>query len=129
MTYSPETSRSILESTQHTFVGRAARNAEVRYMDSGKSVAKVRIAVNNGKDVEPYWFTVEAWDQLAQQLADTCGKGTSLKVTGRVVENRYQTRAGEDRCEVVIKAQDVQVLGEAAAKPRATDSLASDLPF
>lgn len=129
MTYNPETARSILESSQHTFVGRAARNAEVRYMDSGKSVAKVRLAVSNGKDAEPYWFTVEAWDSLAEQMADSCEKGTSLRVTGRVVENRYQTKAGEDRCEVVIKAQDVQVLSDRAAKPRPMAAVGTDLPF
>ena len=112
MSLSPQTTQSVLESAAYTFIGRAARAAEVKYLESGKSVAKVRIAVNNGRDAEPHWFTVEAWDALAQRLADDCDKGTTIKVVGRVVENNWQTKAGEPRTEVIIKAQDIDVLSD-----------------
>lgn len=130
MSYSSETVRAVLESMQHSIMGRCARAAEVRYMDSGKSVAKVRIAVNNGKDQEPYWFTVEAWDQLAQQLADQCEKGTMIKATGRVVENHWQTKTGEQRLDMIIKAQHLEVINDRAVAPAtAKREYAEALPF
>ena len=126
MSLTPQTTQSVIESAAYTFLGRAAKAPEVKYLDSGKSVAKVRIAVNNGRDAEPHWFTVEAWDGLAQRLGDDCDKGSMLKVTGRVVENHWQTKAGEARIDVIIKAQDVEVLGErSSAKPE----YASSMPF
>lgn len=127
MSYTAQTIATILEATAHTFIARAARPAEVRYLDSGKSVAKVRVAVNNGKDQEPHWFTVEAWDELAQRLADECDKGTSLRVTGRVVENHWQTKAGEDRLDLIIKAQDLEVLRD--RQPQRSKPAGNDLPF
>lgn len=126
MSFTSQTTQSVLESAAYTFVGRAARAAEVKYLDSGKSVAKVRIAINNGRDTEPYWFTVEAWDSLAQRLGDDCDKGSMIKVTGRVVENHWQTKAGEPRIDVIIKAQDIDVLGD---RPSAKPEYASALPF
>lgn len=126
MTYSPSTISQILASIQHTIVGRAGADPSVKYMDSGKSVAKVRIAVNNGRDVDSTWFTVEAWDALAQQLADHCAKGSMLRVTGRIVENHWQTKAGEDRLDLIIKAQDVTVLQASNRQPAAASS---GLPF
>jgi single-strand DNA-binding protein len=127
MSYTPQTIASILEATAHTFIGRAARAPEMRYLESGKSVAKVRVAVNNGKDQDPHWFTIEAWDHLAERLADDCDKGTSIKVIGRVVENRWQTKAGEDRLDLIIKAQDVEVLRD--RQQQRSKPASDDLPF
>lgn len=126
MSLSPQTTKSVLESAAYTFVGRAAKAADVKYLDSGKSVAKVRIAVNNGRDTEPHWFTVEAWDNLAQRLADSCDKGSTVKVTGRVHENHWQTKAGEPRIDVIIKAQEIDVLGD---RPSGKPEYASAMPF
>ncbi|MFZ9551037.1 MAG: single-stranded DNA-binding protein [Hylemonella sp.] len=101
---------AILQSAQFTVVGRAARAPEPRFLNGGKTVAKVRLAVSNGRDAESHWFTVEAWDALAQDLADRCDKGSELKVTGRILVEHYQTKAGEDRSDLVIKAQEIEVL-------------------
>lgn len=126
MTYSPSTIGQILASIQHTIVGRAGADPSVKYMDSGKAVAKVRIAVNNGRDVESTWFTVEAWDNLAQQLADQCAKGSMVRVSGRIVENHWQTKTGEDRLDLIIKAQEVAVLQASNRQPVAASS---GMPF
>ena len=112
------TIEAIFEAAQFTFVGRAVKQPEAKYFDTGKTVCKVRMAVNNGKDAEPHWFTVEAWDQQAQKLADDCEKGTMLKVTGRVVTNRWQTKAGEDRTDLIIKAQQISILEASRSAPQ-----------
>lgn len=122
------TLNAVLESAQLTFVGRAARAPEPRFLNGGKVVTKVRMAVSNGRDAESHWFTVEAWDALAQNLADNCDKGTELKVSGRIAVNTWQTKTGEERTDLVIKAQEIEFL---AARPKAQpSSVAADaMPF
>lgn len=128
MSYAPETSRMILESAEHVFVGRAGSTPSIKYLDSGKTVASFRLAVSNGRDADAHWFTVEAWDELAQQVADDLDKGGFVRITGRVVEKAYKTRAGEDRTDVLIKPNSIEVLN-AAKKPQPAAAPAEELPF
>lgn len=124
----PSTIGAILESAEFSIAGRAARDAEVRYLNGGKAVAKVRIAVNTGKDSEPHWFTVEAWEQLAQDLADSCSKGSLVVATGRISTNRWQTKDGDERTDLIIKARDIKVVSSNASA-RQPQAQAHDMPF
>lgn len=119
---------AIVESAEFTIAGRAARDPEVRYLNGGKAVAKARIAVNTSKDAEPHWFTVEAWEQLAQDLADTCQKGSMVIATGRVTTDRWQTKNGEERTDLVIKAREIKVVNPNSAA-RQPQTAPADLPF
>ena len=54
-----------------TLVGRAGRDPEVRYFESGSMVANLTIAVNRrSRDDEPDWFNLEIWGKQAQVAAD-----------------------------------------------------------
>ena len=45
-----------------TLVGRAGRDPEVRYFESGSMVANLTMAVNRrSRDDEPDWFNLEIW--------------------------------------------------------------------
>jgi len=45
-----------------TLVGRAGRDPEVRYFESGSMVANLTLAVNRrSRDDEPDWFNLEIW--------------------------------------------------------------------
>lgn len=121
---------AILESAEFTISGRAAKDPDVRYLDGGKSVAKARIAVNTGKDSDPHWFTVEAWEQLAERLADSCTKGSLVIATGRITTNRWQTKTGEERTDLVIKARELKVLQPSGMPQRQAQAAAADaMPF
>jgi single-strand DNA-binding protein len=115
---------AILESAEFTITGRAGADPELRYLDGGKAVAKARIAVNNGKDNEPHWFTVEAWEDLAEQLANSASKGSLVIATGRVGTKKWTNKAGEERTDMVIKAREIKVIN---AQPKAESTEA--LPF
>ena len=99
----------VFRSAQFTFIGRTGRDSDLRTFDNGGSKAKNRIAVNQGKDVESIWFSVEAWDEAAMVLADVT-KGQMIRVTGRVTTETYQKRNGEEATDNVIKASYVEVL-------------------
>ena len=48
-------------------VGRAGREPDVRYFESGSIVANFTIAVNRrSRDEEPDWFNLEIWGKQAQ---------------------------------------------------------------
>ena len=50
-----------------TLVGRAGRDPEVRYFESGSMVANLTMAVNRrSRDDEPDWFNLEIWGKQAQ---------------------------------------------------------------
>ena len=59
-----------------TLVGRAGRDPEVRYFESGSVVANLTLAVNRrSRDDEPDWFNLEIWGKQAQVAADYQGGG------------------------------------------------------
>jgi single-stranded DNA-binding protein len=99
----------VFRSAQFTFIGRTGRDSDLKTFDNGGSKAKNRIAINQGKDQESIWFSVEAWDEAAMVLADV-QKGQMIRVTGRVAVERYQKRNGEEATDNVIKASAVEVL-------------------
>lgn len=84
--------------------GRAGRDPEVRYFESGKSVANFTIAVDrNSRDEEPDWFDVEIWGQSARTAADYVRKGSRVAIEGRLVQQRWTDRqSGQSRSKVVI---------------------------
>ena len=64
-------------------VGRAGRDPEVRYFESGSMVANLTMAVNRRKrDDEPDWFNLEIWGKQAQVAADFVKKGSLIGITG-----------------------------------------------
>ena len=66
-----------------TLVGRAGRDPEVRYFESGNVVANLTMAVNRrGRSEEPDWFNLEIWGKQAQVAADYVKKGSLIGVTG-----------------------------------------------
>ena len=61
-----------------TLVGRAGRDPEVRYFESGSMVANLTLAVNRrSSGDEPDWFNLEIWGKQAQVAADYVRKGAS----------------------------------------------------
>jgi single-strand DNA-binding protein len=82
-----------------TLVGRAGRDPEVRYFESGSVVANLTLAVNRrSRDDEPDWFNLEIWGKQAQVAADYVRKGSLLGVIGSFKLDRWTDRtSGEER--------------------------------
>jgi hypothetical protein len=55
-----------------TLVGRAGRDPETRFFESGSVVSNLTLAVNrpSREEEEPDWFTLEIWGKQAQVAAD-----------------------------------------------------------
>lgn len=95
-----------------TLVGRAGRDAELRYLDGGKVVANLTLAVNRGRDQEPDWFNLEIWDKQAQVAGDYVKKGSLIGVIGRLQMQKWTDRGtGETKSKPVVVVTRLELLG------------------
>ena len=96
-----------------TLVGRAGRDPEVRYFESGNVVANLTLAVNRrSRDDEPDWFNLEIWGKQAQVAADYVRKGALIGIIGSLKFDRWTDKvSGEQRSKPVIRVDRLELLG------------------
>jgi single-strand DNA-binding protein len=116
-----------------TIVGRTGRDPEIRYLQSGTQVAAFSLAVDGWSkdDAEPvtHWIDVKVWGKPAQVCADYLRKGQMVGLSGRLEQERWTSKTGENRSRVVIVASTVQLLTpKAKADPQPMNE-PEDLPF
>ena len=94
-------------------VGRAGRDPEVKYFESGSIVANFSLAVNRrSRNEEPDWFNLEVWGKQAQVAADYVKKGSLLGITGSFKLDQWQDKSnGENRSKPVIRVERLELLG------------------
>ena len=96
-----------------TLVGRAGRDPEVRYFESGSVVANLTMAVNRrSRNDEPDWFNLEIWGKQAQVAADYVKKGSLIGITGSFkLDNWKDRKTGEDKSKPVVRVDRLELLG------------------
>jgi len=108
-------------------VGRLTRDPDLRYSQSGIAVAKFSIAVDRpfNRD-ETDFFDIVAFRKLAELAAQHLTKGRQIGVTGRLLQERWETQEGEKRSRVVVVVDELTFLG---AKPDGDGGSGGDLSF
>jgi single-strand DNA-binding protein len=101
---------TVLRASCHQFIGRLGADVEIKYFDNGNAVAKGRIAINKpgakrDDGQAPDWFTIEVWGQEAQTFMDQAKKGDRICVTGRVKTNKWTSKTGEERTDLIVTAE------------------------
>jgi single-strand DNA-binding protein len=96
-----------------TLVGRAGRDPEVRYFESGTMVANLSLAVNAYKrDEEPDWFNLVIWGKQAQVAADYVRKGSQIAISGRMTSEKWTDKnTGEPRSKPIVNVERITLLG------------------
>ena len=94
-------------------VGRAGRDPEVRYFESGSIVANFTLAVNRrSRNEEPDWFNLEIWGKQAQVAADYVKKGSLLGISGSFKLDQWRDKTtGENKSKPVIRVDRLELLG------------------
>ena len=94
-------------------VGRAGRDPEVRYFESGSIVANFTLAVNRrSRNEEPDWFNLEIWGKQAQVAADYVKKGSLLGISGSFKLDQWKDKTtGENKSKPVIRVDRLELLG------------------
>lgn len=137
------------------FSGNLAAAPEVRYLQSGRAVASLRLAVSRSYQQdgewkkETCWLDCVAWGKMAESAADM-PKGQGLAVSGYMKTEEWE-KDGQKRSRLVLVIQEGHRLaprpgqdGESApppastpprpprpasAPPRAPDAPGDDIPF
>ena len=85
-------------------IGNVGTDPEMRYTPSGSPVTSFRIATSrsyNAQDgerkQETEWFTVVAWNSLAEQVNQYLAKGRRAYVEGRLQSHSFQGNDGQMR--------------------------------
>jgi single-strand DNA-binding protein len=92
-----------------TISGRLVRNANVKTLDSGNTIAELSLASNRKfKDNEETLFIdVDVWGKQAEALAPYMLKGKYLIITGRLKQDTWQGEDGSNRSKIVLVADSV----------------------
>jgi single-strand DNA-binding protein len=95
-------------------VGRAGRDPEVKYFESGKMVCNFTIAVNRNtgnRDDPPDWFDLELWDKTAEVAKNFVTKGSLIGITGDLKFDLWNDRTtGDERSKPVIRVNRLELL-------------------
>ena len=129
-------------------IGNVGTDPEMRYTAGGSPVTSFRIATSRSYNTsegerkqETEWFTVVAWNQLAEQCNQFLSKGRRAYVEGRLRSHSWEGQDGQTRFRNEIVANRVLFLDRAPtpefagadqSPPRPEDEgqvEADDLPF
>lgn len=96
-------------------------NVEMSVNNSGNAYTKASLAVYQGKDAngddkESLWFSVKAWGDLAENIAETFqnvtnsgAKSFRAVVTGRMVPEKWTDKDGNTRETSTVYVEDIGV--------------------
>lgn len=101
---------------QVTVVGNLTAEPEIKTTKTGSSVLKVGVAVNRRwKNKQDEWeeevsfFDVNAWGELADNVAASLAKGSRVIVSGRLEQQSWENKEGQKQSKVVLVADDIGV--------------------
>lgn len=114
-------------------IGNVGQEPEVRYVDQGVAVARLRLAttergytLQNGTQVPDHtdWHNVILWRRLAEIVEKYVHKGDKLYIEGRIRYTTYDDKQGQRRYATEIWADNMEML-----TPKTnTDGLSSTNP-
>lgn len=99
-----------------TIEGRLVEEPVLRFTPSGLAVAKLRMVASSRKkdeesgkwvDDKTLWINVTAWRDLAENCAESLGKGDLVVCVGKLVTNSWETKEGEKRSVIELTADSV----------------------
>ena len=97
------------------FIGNLSKAPDVKQTTSGKTVCSLTIAVNrrykgaDGKTTADF-FSVQAWEKLAELCARYLDKGSKVFVSGELRNRSYEAKDGSKRTVTEIIANEVEFL-------------------
>lgn len=112
-------------------VGNLTRDPEMRYTPGGKAVTEFTVAVNEGfgEKRTVTFIRCQAWEKLAEFIAERARKGTKVAVDGRITIDRFKDKMTQQNREMMrINCRGVDLLSrtEPTGEPRQPTPVQSD---
>lgn len=97
-------------------IGKLTRDPTIRPLPSGSQVVDFvvvhtrRYSVDNVWKEENHFFEVKAYGALADRIGGQIGKGYTVLIEGRLIQERWTDKSGNSQSRVRILADSVKVL-------------------
>jgi single-strand DNA-binding protein len=126
----------LLRASVHRFIGRMARDPEIKFLPSGSTVCNARILINlpgakRDDGQQPDGFDLTIWGDDAQAFCDGTHRGDLVDVSGRVKSESWTDRStGEVRTKLVVTVDQWSLAGQPrqAAAPAPAQAPAAAAP-
>lgn len=99
-------------------IGNLGNDPEVKTFESGKKMARVRIATSDNyrnakgeKVTDTQWHTLVAWGKLADIIEKYCNKGKEIAVEGKLVSRSYNDKDGNKKYITEVQVSEMLMLG------------------
>ncbi len=123
-------------------IGHLGADPELKTLDSGTKVARIRIATNesykmaNGEwKEETMWHSVTAWEKLAERATQQFHKGSYIMIEGKLINRSYIDASGNKKFLTEIRASNIILLDKKHPEPNNIETDGQDaegddgLPF
>lgn len=124
-------------------IGRAGRDAELKYLPDGQALAKFSLATDRPTrgGTETDWHQVVLWGKVAEIAGEFVTRGRLVYVAGRLAYRTWEGKDGQQHRAIEIVAADLILLDRRAeAEPvaagdggdraeRAAEADDADVPF
>ena len=116
-------------------IGNVGGEPEVRYVEAGVAVARIRLAttekgytLQNGTQVPDRtdWHTVLLWRRLAEVVEKYVHKGDKLYIEGRIRYSTYNDKRGVKHDMTEIWAENMEMLTPRGQAPANNSQMASE---
>ena len=118
--------------------GNLTKDVEMRYTQSGKEIARMSIAVNQGygdKQTTDF-FNLIAWEKTAELIGKYLNKGSKVLVEGRLKNNNYEDNKGVKHYGVDVIVESIEFMdSKGSSKKKAANDYDDgaidddDMPF
>ena len=96
-------------------VGNITRDPELRFTNTGQPTASFGLAVNRrwqNRQTQEWeeatsFFDVVCWRDMAENAAESLGKGSRIIVSGRLEQRSWETSDGDRRSKVEVVADEI----------------------
>ena len=128
-----------------TIIGNVGNEPEMRFTPNGKPVTSFSVATNwvytspdGERRQETEWFSVVAWNRLAEQCNQFLAKGRLVYAEGRIHTHNWEGQDGQQHSKIEVIANRVIFLDRRGMSPTpdekqeevgVADMEPEDLPF
>lgn len=95
-----------MSNTHVSLVGNITSEPVLRHTAKGAAVLNFSVAVSESADKTSF-YDVTAWQDLAQNAAETLSKGMRVVVMGVLTQSSWETNEGEKRNKVQVVADSI----------------------
>lgn len=106
-------------------IGRIGSDIELRSTPSGKPVAEVNLAVDDGygENKKTAWIGVTMWGKTAEIASQYLSKGSQVGITGRLSQDEWTDKdSGKKQRKTKVTADNIYFIG----RPKTEQSPAQD---